>query len=135
MAAVRAILVGGKRAARDDGGAEQPEKVGAHLSCRELFRITAATGQVDGAEPVRRDVLKRAGLLPPDVELGRRGSRSRALRRRVEKNGQAFRIGVGQGLQQDRVDDREDRRIGPDAERQCRDRRDGEPWILPHHPH
>ena len=45
----------------------------------------SAPGEVDDAEPVRRDVLQGAGLPAPVVELGRRRARSRSLRRGVEK--------------------------------------------------
>jgi hypothetical protein len=45
-----------------------------------------------------------------------------------------FGVWNGQWLQQNGVDDREDRRVGADADRQCQDGRNGESAIFPEQP-
>src|SRR5439155_17993653 len=101
---VRPILFGRERPAGDNRRAEQPKKVGAHLTGGDLFRIAGA-GQVDDVEAVRRRVLKRAGLAPPEIELRRGGTGPRPLWRGVEKHHQPVWIRVRQRLQQDGVED------------------------------
>src|SRR4029078_8482534 len=84
VAAVGAILVGRKAPAGNERSAEQPKEIGAHLACGDLLSV-ASTREVDGVEAVCGDVLKRTGLLAPDVELGRRRTRSGSPGRGIEK--------------------------------------------------
>src|SRR5262245_53822216 len=73
VAAVRSILVRIERTTGNNRCAEQPKEVGAHLCGRELLWIADA-GEIDHTRSKGRHVLKRAGLLPPEVEPRRRRS-------------------------------------------------------------
>ena len=66
-----------------------------------------------------------AGDPPPD---------STPCGRRLLQHDEAVGVGERHRLEQHRVDDREDRGIGADAERERRDRRGREATALPEHP-
>ena len=112
---------------------ERLEEVGRDRRARHADAIAAA-GQRDRALEVGRDLLERAGLLPPVLEVRGRDAVARlrvhpiVLPDRHHPGGIAER----QRPQQDRVDDREDGGVGADAEgeRQHDDR--GEAGTLPH---
>ena len=110
--------------------AEEAEVTGAHLCRLQLLR-DSASGQVHHAGPECGDVLENAGLFAPMLELGGRGGGSGALRGSVHQQDQPFRVGERGGLQQHRVDDREDRRIRSDSQGESRYRRGGEAGALP----
>jgi hypothetical protein len=63
-------------------------------------------------------VFEHLGLPPPGVVLGHRRRRKAALRRRVHERDDTLRFGEGQRLEQHRVDDRKNRRVGANTERQ-----------------
>ena len=74
-----------------------------------------------------RHVLQDARLRAPVDEFRRRRSRSRPLRRRVHQEHDPVGIGCGDRLEQHGIDDRENGRVGANAEGQRRDRRQAEP--------
>ena len=117
MRPVRPVLVVGKRAALNHRRAEQLEKCRSHLTGWHLFDLIS-DGQVDGRESIRRQIVECRGAPAPGIELGGRGSVERAFRERSHEGVEPIRIRVRRGLQQDGVDDGEDRCVRTDAERQ-----------------
>jgi hypothetical protein len=73
------------------------------------------------------------GLLPPPIEFGGRGAAAPARWKHVLKHHDALGIGIGEGLQQNRIDHRENRGVGGDAQRQGRDCGKSEPRRLAKH--
>ena len=114
--------------------AKELEVVGAHLTGAQLLGNRAA-GVVDDVRPIGRRVLNDRRLLPPVRELRRRRGRTAlSLPVRAHEEHDVVRLRERQRLQQHRADDREDRGIGADAERQRRDRRGREHAVLAKHP-
>jgi hypothetical protein len=100
-------------------------------------RISAARHRLRG-RPHRGDgVESRDAGLPQQVLAG--GRRQRGVSPRHCGNHRAdddepFVMRVGQRPEQDRVDQREDRGVRPDADGDQDDDEQAEPWLAPHHP-
>ena len=133
LVAVRAIFLGAEGAAAQDRRAEQPEEIGGHPPRPKLFGKRSA-GEVHDTGVERRDVAKHLRLLAVVHELGGRAAAVDALRRSRLQHHQPVGVGKRHRLEEDGVDDREDRGVGADAERQRRHRRGGEAPALPEHP-
>ena len=131
--AVRTVFLHRERPTPDDVDAEQAEEVGRDLRHPRLFR-TSHVGEVHGVRAIRGHVLKDAGLLAVVRELRWRAGRSGALWRTGQRNHDPIRVGQRRRLQEDRVDDGEDRGIGANPEREGRDRGGGEAAVLKEHP-
>ena len=127
-AAVRAILGGSEGAAGDDRRAKQSEVIPCDMDGLHLLRMIAS-GQVDagGAKVIRGDLLKEAGLLAPQRELGNARPRERSSVRIQDQLHQRPRIGPGERLEQNRIDHREHRRVHSDSDcnHQQSDNREG----------
>jgi hypothetical protein len=99
----------------------------------------AAVHEVDSRirRLVGREVAEDPHALLPRDEL-----RDRGIQRVVGLQGivgdhdlhEAFGLGIGERPQEQGVDDGEDRRVGADADREDRDRRDGKPARPPQKP-
>ena len=133
MRRARTILLFGERAAAKDRRAEQPEEVGAHLPSAKLLRRVAGR-VVDDVAAERRHVLDDVSLLTPVDELGRRGGRPRALRRRVLEVDDAAWIGRRDWLEEHGIDNGKDSRVHADAERERRNRGERERGRLEERP-
>jgi hypothetical protein len=99
------------------------------------LRLSAVTRQVLVGAVDDRDVLE-AGTRVLDVEIlrGREPVLGDAqARRSVPEDDEALRLGVGKGLEQERVGDAEDRGVGAHAERQ-RDHRGRDERRVLHEP-
>ncbi len=135
-----AILVGGEFAAGQHRDAKHREKAGAHaLLLNEpcLFgSVRSADDEIDAGGPIREDGPVRARHvvaheLPGPPIHGRVARHLAALLDRLREKGEPFRMRVGQRLEENGVDQRKDRRV--DANRQ-REREDGgqrEGWRAP----
>jgi hypothetical protein len=75
-------------------------------------------GEVEArtTEIVGSDILKDAGLGFPDVVVNRRAAGAVALGRGVHELHDTVRLGIGERLKEDGVDDGEDSGVGSDAE-------------------
>jgi hypothetical protein len=65
--------------------------------------------------------LKRLGLLPPPIELGRRGAAAADSVIEDLKHHDPLRITISERLKQNRIDHRKDRRVSRDAQRHSSD--------------
>ena len=124
LAFSRSILLGEKGPSMTRAPTEQAEEIradhrnGQRLGCR-------AAGQVPGAEAVRGEVPDPGGLLPKQIEDSRghlRSAPSCGGTRPRQEDDDPLGVRVGQRLQQDRVQHREDGRARTEAQRQCDDR-------------
>jgi len=101
----------------------------------ETITVTGQSPVVD-VQSVRvqqtmsRDVFDHPILRLPNLEIPDRCDRRRRVAGLVHESHQAFSARRLQGLQQDRVDDRKDRGVRTDPERQCYDRDESEPRRL-----
>ena len=128
MRAVGPILIHGKRAACDDRCAEQAKVIGGGMHGVNGFRIWAASeAQGNAIEFVSSDILKGLGLRSQHVVARGRAAIIGAVGRGDKEPDDAISIGEGERLEQNGVDHGENRRGGPDAERERRDGGDGEP--------
>ena len=80
----------------------------------------SGVGLVPNLLPYQRNTLRidDRGLPAPVGELGWRRSGEAALRRGGLENHQPIRLGIADGLEQNRVDDGKDRRVGADTKGQ-----------------
>ncbi len=126
VVSLRTFIVG-ERAPDQRRDAERREEVGRDVHADDFFR-RARSGQVDAVVVERRDPLECRRALAPADEVRRREHVGAARPPRVgfPHHDQASGIAERQRLEQHRVDDREDRRVRADAqrERQHRDRRE-----------
>src|SRR5260221_13828386 len=88
--------------------------------------------QVHWAQKIARHLLENAGLLAPQVEFNFRGNGSGASSVGIHEFDNAIRFGGRYRFQQDGIYHREDGGVHSDAERQCTDHSDVEPWSLAH---
>src|SRR5262249_44638078 len=124
------IFVRQEAAADQRSRAEDREVVAADDLAEHLLRLAAAAGDVERNALVRRDVGEHLVLLAQIAIVRRRALQESAAPERVlvplvagEHRDQLRRILDRQRMQQHRIDQREDRRVRADAERQ-RQRRD-----------
>ena len=82
MCRARAILLGGKRAALERRYTEKVKKPDADPAQGDLLRFWPS-GQTDGFEAKRGDILKRIRLLLPEIEPRWRSTRMRSARLRT----------------------------------------------------
>ena len=80
MAAVRAVFRGSECAPGNNWSAEHCEVIRRNVNALHLLRMVA-TGDIESraAEVIRRDLLKNARLLTPDIEFGYVGAGKRSL--------------------------------------------------------
>jgi 3-methyladenine DNA glycosylase AlkD len=132
VAAMRPIFVASKPASRDKLRAEDTEIPLRYMHAMHLLRNSP--GQVHATTlVVRRHVLKDAGLLLPGVQFGGRSAWAVHFRAGIHQLHKPVRLGIVQRLQKHRIHDRKYRRIGPNAQSQGGNHRDGEPGILDEH--
>ena len=133
MLAAGTILFRRERPPHDQSRTEQAEVVGTDLPRSQLFG-ELPSGVVHDVGAKRRRVLHDRRLLSPVGELGRRGSWSRALRRRVHEQDDLVRVRKWDGLEENRAHDGEDRCVGADTQGERGDGRARERPILAEHP-
>jgi hypothetical protein len=118
----RHVVLGLQQASVHGPRAQHRKQAGRGLEPFDALRLIRAEQRGDA--PARdRHLLERAVLLL-DVEVlpwRRPVLRDVDARRPQPQHDEPIRIGVGQRLQQQRVDDAEDRAVGADADRQRRD--------------
>ena len=113
------------------GRAPSTEKKSARDPRRRHRLGLADPGQVQAREPMIAIFSKTVVLLLPVEVVGRRDrerlhARESARRRRVPHADEPVGLGVGERLEQDGVDDAEDRGVGADAQREDRQGRERE---------
>ncbi len=129
MRLVRPIFGRGERPSHHDGHTEELEVLCRHLFGSQLFRQPGAS-EIDDVGSVGGDVLDDVGLAAPVSELGRRRAGEAALGRGRLEDDHAIRVGIGDGLEQHRVDDGEDGGVGADPQCQGADGGQGEAGAL-----
>ncbi len=100
-----------------------------------MHLLRAASGEIEAgaAKIIGRDILEGIRLRLPFEEFGNgRGDAFAVGEGELELN-DAIRVRVGERLQQDRIHNREDGSVGPDAKRQGGDSGDREAGILGEH--
>ena len=122
----------GERAYAEDG-----EEVGRDVRRRDRFRLSR-TGQRHAVGGQDRHLLEDVVLRLPVEVVRRRDAEGLhagedVLRRNVRHDDEAVRVGIREGLQEDGVDDAEDRRVRADAEREDADRHGRKARVLPQH--
>ncbi len=86
-----------------------------------LLRLVASQVEAGTTKVISGNILKGAGLLPPEEELRNRGDGAIALGRGEQELNHAIRVRVGKRLKQYRIYDSEDGGVDADAERQGSD--------------
>ena len=130
-------LLGPEEPALGRRGPQQREQLGGHGGALDSQRLVEAR---DGEPPraVRGDPLERSGRFGPgmirEIAETRAAQRRRGSRMLLGDADQPVRVRVGKGAQQHAVDDREDRRVGADPERERDECRGGEAFVAPHGP-
>jgi hypothetical protein len=117
---MRQIISSGKRAALHCAGAAELEEVRAGVHRWDLLRNRFA-GPVKNREILGGDVLKWLCLLPPPIELSRRGTAATDPFVEDLKHHYPLRITIRERLEQDRIDHRKDGRVAGYAHRQSSD--------------
>ena len=133
VAAVGGILLRREGAAEDDGRAEEAEVGFRDVDAVDLLRDGAGEVEAGTAEVVGGDVLEDFGLFAPEIELGRGSAGPGAVGREVHHLDDTVGVGIGEGLEEDGVDDGEDGGVGSDAERDGGDGGEGERRIGDEH--
>jgi hypothetical protein len=134
--AARLVVLAGERAAEEGGHAKEGKDSVGHAQHRDPLRLRQPGHACRPFLP-QPDVLERPALLAiREIEEGR-GVEVRDVDAgcRVPEAHELVRVRVGQGLEEDAVEDAEDRGVGPDGDGQGRhrDRREqGRPDQPPH---
>ena len=115
FAAVGRVLLRGEGAAQDDWGAEEAEVGLGDVDAVELLGAVAGEVEAGAGYVVGGYFLKEVGLALVGVELGDGGEEVVGQDGRVEELNHAVGVGVGEGLEEYRVDDGEDGGVGSDA--------------------
>jgi hypothetical protein len=124
------VLLGREGAAHHHRGPEYAEPALADVNPVNKLRPVAGDVETRAGEVIGGDVFEHAGLLAPDHEFRNGGDATVAVRRREFALDDAVRVGIGQRLEQYRIDHGEDGRVGPDAQRKGRNGGDREPGTL-----
>jgi hypothetical protein len=128
------VAVGGfdgeKGAAEDGMNAEHVEEVGFDIEAADDFRVVSGRGEAVGVVLDEGDTGEGFGIALPVEEMrGVVGQRAGGQLGHVfAQHDEAVGTGEGEGLEQDRVDDREDGGDGADAEGQGEDGGEREAW-------
>ena len=130
MAAVGKVFLLGEGAAELNGSTEEFEVVVGDVDAVDLFGDGAGEVEAGSAEVVGGDILKDAGLLLPVVEFGDGGGRSVTAGLGDEELDQTIGLGIGEGFEEDGVDDGEDGRVDAYAECERGDGGEGEGGAL-----
>ena len=114
------FVLGHERAAGDRLDAEHVEDARRHPLARHRFGVAVAAGHHHAADVRRKagDRLERPAARVPVEHVRRRREASRVRAGGLPDRDQPIRVGVRQRPQQRRVDQREDRAVGADAERE-----------------
>ena len=105
----------GEGAAQQDRGAEEAEVGFGDVDAVELLGMVAGEVVAGAGYVVGGYLLKEGGLPLVGVELGDGGEEVVGQDGGVEEFDHAAGVGVGEGLEQDGVDDAEDGGVGSDA--------------------
>jgi hypothetical protein len=118
----RLLVLGSEAPAQEWLLAEGREELRRDLTAVEALGLATRTGK-DEVRPVGAHERLEDGVLVPHVlEVGHGEAHLRDLLGPFGEQDEAVGLGVGQGTEEDRVDDAEERRVRPDAEGECRDR-------------
>jgi hypothetical protein len=129
---LRLFLFGSERASDDRADVQQREERRRHRGRLHDLNLVADRPHCFAVErhEIRSDGLEHAGSRAPVSE--RSNGNSLALDTLsgilLVQPDQPLGLLERKRLEQDRMDDREHRRVGPDSERQCEDRAGREPW-------
>ncbi len=126
FAAVGGIFLGREGAAKHDGGVEETKVGFGDVDAVDLLRDCAGEIKSGTAEVVGGDVLKDTRLFSPEIEFGGGSAGPVAIRRDVHHLDHAIGVGIGEGFEEDGVDDGEDGGVGSDAEGEGCDGGEGE---------
>src|ERR1700728_295054 len=88
------------------------------MNAMDLLGNSAGEIEAGTSEVVCSYILKDTRLRSPGVEVLRRSGVARTVRRGVQEAYDAGGIGVGEWLEQDRIDHGKDSGVGSDAQRQ-----------------
>jgi hypothetical protein len=100
-----------------------------------LLRTVAREVEAGAAEVVSGYILEDIGLLFPKMKLGDGGAGTLAVRRGKQELNNAIRVRVGERLEQNRVHNRENRGVDPDAQRKRSNGGKSESRIRTEHAH
>ena len=123
------VLTGKKRPAQCRFGAKHLEVARGHQAASELDWFGAA-GQRDRVAGLRRHEVEDGVVSLPVEEVQRRDAVALASRRLLHDADDAIGVRVGERLEQHRIHEAEDRRIGADADGQRQDGDGREPRAL-----
>ncbi len=123
------VLTGQERPAQCRFGAKHLEVARRHQAASELDGF-GATGQRDRVAGLRRHEVEDGVVSLPVQEVQRRDSVALASRRLLHDADDAIGVRVGKRLEQHRIHEAEDRRIGADADGKGQDGDGGEPRTL-----
>ena len=123
----------GERAAERRLDAQNREERRRHLAAAQDRRLSGP-GEGDAIRPVGRLRRERAAARAPVEEVHPGNALLPEPETPLGDDDEPVRLGVGQGTQQHRVDDREDCRVRADAERERGDRNGGEARRTPECP-
>ena len=133
---VWAVFGSGKSPSCNHRRTQDRKIIGAYMHTLDLFRLIAARQVQSGASAVVRGSLpKDARLLPPDIELGHVRAGERPLIAGVHQMHERLRIRIGERLEQNRINDREDGGIRADPDRNHKNREDRESRSLQQRSH
>jgi hypothetical protein len=124
------VFTGQERPAQLRLGAKHLEVAGGNECASQLDRFRA-TGQRDGIARLRRHEVEDGVVSLPVEEVQRGDAVARAPGRLLHDPDDAIGVGIGEWLQQHRIDEAEDGGIGADADGQCQDRDGRKSWALP----
>ncbi len=134
LAAIGTIFLGRECAALNHRRTQQSEIIRRDANATDLFRKRLSSQvKVRSGVFVCRNILERLRLLPPDIEPGGRASIGWAVWRGEKEGNDAVRIGEGERLQQNGIDDGKNRGGSANAKRECCQRGCGEPRIFAQH--
>ncbi len=126
VATVGEVFLLGEGSTELDGSTEEFEVVVGDVDAVNLLGHGAGEVEAGTFLVVTGDVLKDAGLLLPYVEFGYGGASSVSAGLSDEELDQTFGLGVGEGFEEDGVDDGKDCRVDTDTECECGDCGEGE---------
>ena len=124
----RLVLVGGKDPSEHGPGAQKLQAVRGNPHAGDPFRL-ARTREVQGGVVEGGEALELRALRPPIHEHTGRNGDLGARRGNLEGLNELTGLLVGQRLEDDRIDDAEDRRRRPDAQGKGQDRHGREPAL------
>ncbi len=128
------MFFGGERSAHQRLDTNYRKVTGAH-ACSDQLLGFAGAGECHRRLSKRRDIFEDSVLLLPVEEVGGRRAPATVTRHVLPKRDESIRFFIGERLEQNRVDDTEDRGVRTDTERERNHSNRAHPRMLQQHPH